>query len=310
MNELVVASSGGEIQNLRADLAAAFLAARSAQTLRAYQGDLEDFARFMGTVDMNEALNLLVGRTHGEANGLALAYKADLLSRKLSAATINRRLAALRSVVKLGRTLGLVSWTLEVDGLDSEPYRDTAGPGRDGVRRLLEKLDTRVDAKAARDRALVHLLFDLALRRAEVVGLDLEDVDLDAGTVKVLGKGRTGKVSITLPEPTKKALAGWISFRGLEAGPLFTTFDRGDRGKRLTGTGLYVVVKELGLATGQKTRPHGLRHAAITAALDATGGNVRAVQKFSRHRDLRVLNTYDDNRADLAGDVARLVAGA
>ncbi len=46
------------------------------------------------------------------------------------------------------------------------------------------------------------------------------------------------------------------------------------------------------------------------AALDLTGGNVRAVQRFSRHRDLRVLNLYDDNRQDLGGEVAALVAGA
>jgi hypothetical protein len=50
------------------------------------------------------------------------------------------------------------------------------------------------------------------------------------------------------------------------------------------------------------------RHAAITEALDFTGGNVRAVQKFSRHRDVRVIERYDDNRTDLAGQVARQLA--
>jgi integrase/recombinase XerC len=57
-------------------------------------------------------------------------------------------------------------------------------------------------------------------------------------------------------------------------------------------------------------RPHGLRHAAITHALDVAGGDVRRVAKFSRHRDLRTLTIYDDNRTDLAGEVAALVAGA
>jgi integrase/recombinase XerC len=58
-----------------------------------------------------------------------------------------------------------------------------------------------------------------------------------------------------------------------------------------------------------KARPHGLWNAAITEALDLTGGDVRAVQRFSRHRDVRVLQRYDDSRRDLAGDVARRVAG-
>ncbi|HVT40002.1 MAG TPA: hypothetical protein VHE78_13215 [Gemmatimonadaceae bacterium] len=54
---------------------------------------------------------------------------------------------------------------------------------------------------------------------------------------------------------------------------------------------------------------HGLRHAAITHALDVCAGDVRKVQKFSRHRDLRTLTVYDDNRQDVAGEVAKLVAG-
>ena len=293
----------------RVRLAETFLAGRSPQTFRAYRQDLEDFRAFVGAGDLDGAAGLLVGRSHGEGNGLALAYKADLVGRGLAAATVNRRLAALRSLVKLARTLGLVPWTLEVANMEDEPYRDTRGPGRDGVLCLLKELDRRADAKAARDRALVRLLFDLALRRAEVVRLDLEDLDLERGTLAVLGKGRTGKVLLTVPEPTKATLAAWVRLRGGRPGALFTNFDRGGRGERLTGTGLYKVVRGLGLKTGQKVRPHGLRHAAITAALDATGGDVRAVQRFSRHRDLRVLNVYDDARTDLAGDVARLVAG-
>ena len=63
----------------------------------------------------------------------------------------------------------------------------------------------------------------------------------------------------------------------------------------------------LGLAVGLVARPHGLRHAAITAALDATNGNTRAVQKFSRHRKLETLSLYDDSRTDLGGQVAALI---
>ncbi len=59
-----------------------------------------------------------------------------------------------------------------------------------------------------------------------------------------------------------------------------------------------------------RVRPHGLRHAAITEALALTGGDLRAVGRYSRHRDLRVLALYDDSRADLAGEVARKVAGS
>jgi integrase len=70
------------------------------------------------------------------------------------------------------------------------------------------------------------------------------------------------------------------------------------------------MVRELGRKIGLKVWPHGLRHTAITEALDLTGGNVRAVQRFSRHRDVRVLERYDDNRRDLGGEVAKQVAAS
>ena len=98
--------------------------------------------------------------------------------------------------------------------------------------------------------------------------------------------------------------------RGDKPGPLFMSLDRGNRGRRLTGRSVHRIVRALGKQAGLGTvRPHGLRHAAITEALDLTRGNVRAVQRFSRHRDLRTLTLYDDNRMDLAGEIARQVAG-
>lgn len=289
-------------------LVEAFLSGRNERTIRAYRQDLEDFRAFTQTATLDEAAGLLLSRGHGEANALALAYRTSLFERKLAVATINRRLAAVRSMVSLARTLGFVSWELEVPSLKAETYRDTRGPGRTGFRLLLEAVDERRDAKARRDRAALRLLFDLALRRGEVVSLDLEDVDLEGGTVVVLGKGRSAKELLSLPEPTKAVLRSWLEARGPKPGPLFVNFDRARKGRRLTGTSLYRLVRDLGQAAGLTVRPHGLRHAAITEALDLTNGNVRAVQRFSRHRDLRVLNRYDDNRTDLGGEVARLVA--
>jgi integrase/recombinase XerC len=58
----------------------------------------------------------------------------------------------------------------------------------------------------------------------------------------------------------------------------------------------------------RRDRAHGIRHSAITTVLDLSGGNVRAAQRFSRHRDLATLLRYDDSREDLAGQMARLAA--
>jgi integrase/recombinase XerC len=289
-------------------LVAAFLAGRSPPTLRAYRTDLADFAAFSNAASIAEAASQLLAGGHGRANETVLLFRSQLQERGLASATINRRLAALRSMVKLARTLGLIAWVLEVEGVRTEPYRDTRGPGHAGVRQLLAALDDRSDPKAIRDRALLRLLYDLGLRRAEVVGLNVEHVDLAAGTVAVLGKGRTQKVHLTLPAETQEVLAAWRTLRGARPGPLFTTLDRASRGRRLSGMGLYLVVRQIGERVGLRVRPHGLRHAAITRALDLTGGDIRSVQKFSRHKDVRLLQRYDDNRQDLGGAVARRLA--
>ena len=85
-----------------------------------------------------------------------------------------------------------------------------------------------------------------------------------------------------------------MAFReGEEPGPLFLNFDRAGKGQRLTGRGLYSMIRKLGESLGIKVWPHGLRHAAITEALDLTNGNLRAVQRFSRHQDVRVLTVID-----------------
>jgi integrase/recombinase XerC len=286
----------------------AFFSGRSPATLRAYGRDLDDFAAFCSAPTAAAASARLLAYGAGAANELALLYKAQLQGRGLSPATVNRRLAALRSLVKLARTLGLVGWALEVDGLRSQGYRDTAGPGVGGFRQLLARLDGRGDRKALRDRAALRLLFDLALRRKEVVGLDVEDLDRQTGTVAVLGKGKGEKSKLTLPGPTRAALDAWLGARGDAPGPLFLSLDPAGKGTgRLTGGGLYAIVRRLGEGAGLRARPHGLRHTSITAALDA-GIDVRQVRRFSRHAKLDTLLVYDDNRQDLAGDVARRVA--
>src|SRR5437764_15154787 len=101
-------------------LVEAFLAGRSPRTLRAYRQDLEDFTRWSGADSPEEAARLLLASGHGQAHEVALSYRTHLLEPGLAPATVNRRLAALRSLVKLARTLGMVGWSLDVEGVRAE----------------------------------------------------------------------------------------------------------------------------------------------------------------------------------------------
>jgi integrase/recombinase XerC len=173
---------------------------------------------------------------------------------------------------------------------------------------MLEAAGAQSGAKGLRDVALLRLLHDLGLRRSEAVRLDTDAVDLQRNRILIPGRGRSQKQPVSLPEPTRAALAAWLEARGPEPGPLFVNFDRAGKGQRLTGAAVYHIVGWLGAKAGLTVHPHGLRQLAITTALERSNGDVCAVAKFSRHKDLRTLSRYRDNRPDLAGKVAALVA--
>jgi integrase/recombinase XerC len=219
----------------------------------------------------------------------------------------------LRSVIKLARTLGRVAWTIDIPSPRAEAYRDTRGPGLAGWKAMLAAAGERATTpKGRRDLALLRLMHDLGLRRGEVVALDLADVDLGAGTVAVVGKGKSGKAPLTLNGPTAAALGGWIAARGDWPGPLFVRLDRaagaGPPGRLDAGSvarAAHALGRRAGVARG--THPHGLRHQGITRALDLAGGDVRRVRRFSRHAKLETLLRYDDNRRDEGGALAALL---
>ena len=167
--------------------------------------------------------------------------------------------------------------------------------------------------KGIRDYAILRLLWDNALRRAEVFSCDIKDLDLESKTLWILGKGRgTQKVVVTLSSQTVKALHEWLLARretNINA-PLFIALDRAYKGHRLTGTAVYDVVSNSAKKAGisKQLSPHRIRHSSVTAALEATGGDVRTVQKLSRHKKLDTLMIYDDNRQNAQGNVTNVLA--
>lgn len=290
-----------------------WLGGKDAATVRAYRRDLDAFARFHGFTSVPAALDAFLLSEAGTAHAAALRWRDAGKAEGLAVATVNRRLAALRSLAKLARQVGRVAWVLDVPDLAAVKYRDTRGPGDSGVRALVAAAAGRKDAKGARDRAVLRLLCDCALRRAEVVSLDVGHVDRDANALWILGKKRHERERITLPTQTLAALDAWLTLRSDAPtdAPLFVALDHAAHGARLTGRSVARIVEGLSRSASiGHVRPHGLRHAAITHALDVTNGDLRRVAAFSRHKKLDTLNVYDDARRDHAGDVSALVASS
>jgi integrase/recombinase XerC len=286
---------------------------RSLNTRRAYEKDLHYFFFAAYGQKPTEAVIaefLQLGRF--EAIAIALQYKSDLIAKGLKEATINRRLSALKSLVNFATKLGKCSWNLDdVQTETVQSYRDTTGIKPDGIRQMLLQID-RSSEKGKRDFAILRLLWDNALRRNEVVSTNIGDFDFEGRSLQILGKGRGSQKSlISLSMGTANAIQDWLSQNETKdpKHPLFTALDRGHRGHRLTGGAIYQIIDQLAkdVKISKQMSPHRIRHSAITAALEATNGNVRKVQKLSRHKKLDTLMLYDDNRANMQGEVSSLL---
>ena len=283
-----------------------FLSSLSPKTLEAYRSDLASFSNYLG-VEPSDIPQVLLAQGPGKANSLVISYKTHLTGEGMSPATVNRRLASIRSLVKYGRVVGLINWNVEVRNLRVEQYRDTRGPGVGVVQSILDEVGCSYSRKRKRDRALIRLMFDLSLRRSSVVNLDLEDLELERNKIWVQEKGKTQKRHRQLPEPTKQALEDWLETRGMEPGPLFTNLDRAGKGHRLTGTSVYRIVRRYGAEVGVKVSPHQLRHAGITVGAEL-GYSSHQLKKYSGHKSAATLDYYVDTAEDIEGQIAEDVA--
>ncbi|MCA2553022.1 MAG: tyrosine-type recombinase/integrase [Microcystis sp. M04BS1] len=282
---------------------------RSTHTQRVYRRDIENFLADLGT-ELGKFLTL---DRHG-AYALVSRYKGELIKNNLKSATINRRLAAIKSLVSFAYNCGHCEFMLEsVKGEKLSAYRDTTGIDPETFKRVLSGID-RTSLKGIRDYALLLLLWSNALRRSEVSKANIGDFDQKSKTLRIYGKGKGSNAeTVSLGTGTVNAIEAWLSARG-ETNPdksLFCSVNAGYRDGRLCTQGIYTIVKTRCQDAGitKVMSPHRVRHSSITAALDATNGDVRRVQKLSRHSSLNTLLIYDDNRRNHQGEVTDILDG-
>jgi integrase/recombinase XerC len=112
---------------------------------------------------------------------------------------------------------------------------------------------------------------------------------------------------VKLSQGTVKALTTWLGTRTALTpdSPLFIGFKFTAPGSPLSSNGIYQIVQRyFEQVTSKRMSPHRIRHSAITAALDSTNGDVRSVQKLSRHSKIETLLIYDDNRTNPQGELS------
>jgi integrase/recombinase XerC len=210
-------------------------------------------------------LQEFLASTKQQAIHLVLEWRQRLLNEGKASATINLRISALKSLVEYAGKQDACSFSLsEIKSLKSQRYKDTPGVSVNDYRSILDLVDRSTDL-GIRDYAILLLLWDLALRREEVVSLDIWDYL--PGRLMVNGQGR----SIDLSAELEDVLDHWMAIR---EGLYFQPKDGGDRddalflscnGCRLSGTDIFRILQGYADAAGVKVSPDRVRHSAITA---------------------------------------------
>jgi integrase/recombinase XerC len=164
------------------------------------------------------------------------------------------------------------------------------------VRLLTELNEAAQDGSpmALRNRAMVELLYATGVRVGELAGLDVDDLDPDRRTLRVLGKGNKER-TVPYGLPAALAVDDWLrrgrgKLVGAASGPALFL---GARGARVDQRQVRSVVKGLFEALGDTaaTGPHALRHSAATHLLDG-GADLRAVQEILGHNSLATTQIY------------------
>ena len=148
------------------------------------------------------------------------------------------------------------------------------------------------DPLAVRDRAILELFYSSGLRLAELVGLDLHRLNLEEGTVDVLGKGRKQRI-VPVGRLAREALGRWLEVRrGLAPADEAALFV-GRKGRRLGARAVEYVVKRRarGQGLGAVVHPHTLRHSFASHLLESSG-DLRAVQELLGHADISTTQVY------------------
>ncbi|MDN3310526.1 tyrosine recombinase XerC [Microbacterium oryzae] len=261
----------------------------SPATVRAYRADLADLVSAVGdreldAVDLDALRDWLWRATQrGDAR--------STVARRTSSARALFRWAREEVLVETDPSLRLVT-----------PKRGRALPHvatAESLGELLKRMAAAAeegDPTALRDHAALELLYGSGVRVSELCGLDVDDLDLERGTARVLGKGSKERV-VPFGTPAARALSAYLSrgrpvlaARSDGAGGALLL---GARGGRMGPRAVYALVaRTVGPAMGVETAgPHALRHSAATHLLDG-GADLRAVQEILGHASLGTTQIY------------------
>jgi integrase/recombinase XerC len=270
----------------------------SAHTIKAYTGDLDVFASYIGS------------RGWKEINHIAIrGFLSHLYDKGLSKTSVARALAAVRSLYRWLAQEGVVEQNPAK--LVSTPRLPKKLPRVPTIEEMNFVLDGKMPEIASfpeRDRLMLELLYGCGIRNSELVGINLDDISMSNEAILIRGKGKKERyvpfggsalaalsvylpwrqqLLVTLNNNPKNTLKKTIPVRGMPA--LLVN----QRGGRLTTRSVGRIIKRIAVAKGlsPEVHPHTLRHAFGTHMLEE-GADLRAIQELLGHERLATTQRY------------------
>lgn len=261
---------------------------RSPHTVNAYISDLHQFHSLLAAQGKDVKIETI---DHLKIRGyIGSLYKMEKKS------SIGRKVASLRSFFDFLVKKGYVE--NNPARMVSIPKRDKWLPSFISVDEAFALMEVPKGASLGkiRDRAILEILYSCGLRVSELAGLDMNDIDLKGGVLKVLGKGRKERIVpigekaiVAIKKYLEKLQTANCKLQIEKQLPLFINL----RGGRLTQRSVERLVKQYtsGITGGKKVTPHSLRHTFATHLLD-NGADLRGIQEMLGHASLSTTQKY------------------
>jgi integrase/recombinase XerC len=257
----------------------------SVHTLKAYTGDLGNFAAYVGARDWRRIDHLTIR-----------GFLSHLYEKGLGKTSVARALAAVRSFYRWLAQEGVVEQNPAA--LVSTPKLPKKLPRVPTIEEMNTVLDGQMPEVASfpeRDRIMFELLYGCGIRNSELIGINLDDIRLSSEAILIRGKGKKERY-VPFGDSVKAALAVYLPLRQqtlAERKKITTALLINQRGGRLTTRSVGRIIKKVAVAKGLSpdVHPHTLRHAFGTHMLEE-GADLRSIQEMLGHERLSTTQRY------------------
>lgn len=257
----------------------------SPHTIKAYTGDLANFAVYTGSRGWKQIDHVAIR-----------GFLSQLYEKGLSKTSVARSLAAVRSLYRWLATEGVVDQNPAK--LVATPKLPKKLPRVPTIEEMNSVLDGQMPETAAfpqRDRLMLELLYGCGIRNSELTGINCDDIRLSAEAILIRGKGKKERY-VPFGDAVKAALAAYLPLRHAtlaEAGKNTPALLINHRAGRLTTRSVGRIIKKIAVAKGLSpdVHPHTLRHAFGTHMLEE-GADLRAIQELLGHERLATTQRY------------------